>query len=230
MDRVRVGVVGVGSMGRTYAGGDRRHRGARAGRALHADARPDRGPAGPEVLGPPGDDRVGARGRGRHRHAALEPSDRGDRRAPGGPPRPHRQAPRRPRGGRPADARRAHGQDSPVRRHLQRAHAAGDRQDPRDDPVRRARGAPPGHLARHRRLPLARLLRERRLAGDLGWRGRGRHHQPGLARPRPAPVVRGAARSASPRRSASASTIPSRSRTTSARCSSIRAARRGCSP
>ena len=71
-----------------------------------------------------------------------------------------------------ADGRRmlaAHtGQDAPLRCHLQRANAPGERQDPVHDPGRGARGAAPRHLARHGPLSLARLLRERRLAGDLG--------------------------------------------------------------
>ena len=111
-----------------------------------------------------------------------------------GASRPDRQAPRRPRGGRPAHARRAPGQAPPLRRDLQRADASGEREDPVHDRGRRARGAPPRDLARHGHLPLARLLRERRVARDLGGRGRGRHHQPGLPRPRSPAVVRGAPR------------------------------------
>ena len=137
------------------------------------ERRPDRGPAGPGSFRPPGDDRVGLRGCGRDRHAALEPSDGGASTRSGGPAR------RSPTSPSPCTWRTASGCSPrtrtrrPLRRHLQRAHAPGDRQDPRHDRGRRARGAPPGHLARHRRLSPARLLRERRLAGDLGRRGRG---------------------------------------------------------
>ena len=98
-----------------------------------------------------------------------------------------------------ADGRRvlaAHVDKSrPLRRHLQRANAPRKRQDPIHDRDRRARSDPSGDLARHRPVPSPRLLRERRVAGDLGRRRRGSSDQPGPPRSGSPAMVHGASRS-----------------------------------
>ena len=191
MRRVRVGVVGVGNMGRTYAeaigGIEGLELAALCTRTLDRIK---------DLPGEKFSDHRAMIGSGRvdavviatpHWSHPTSPSTRSGRDCTFSPtsrwPCTWQTA---------ADARRARGQDAPVRRHLQRAHAPGDRQDSRHDRGRRARGDPPRHLARHRHLSLARVLRERGLARDLGGRGRGGHHQPGLPRSRSSPVVRGA--------------------------------------
>ena len=157
-------------------GGGVRHQPVPHGRVRRPALRAQRGP-----------DPQRPRRRRPRRHPPLRPHHGRHRRHGERPPPPRREARLRPQGRRPAPDRRPPGGPR-LRRDVQPAHRRALPEGPRPRPVGRTGRDPAGELDHHRLVPHRRLLQQRRVARDLGGRGRRRPPEPVPPQPRPPPM------------------------------------------